>query len=100
TYDNALIALAFLARGRGDDIQRAIIIGNALLYAQQTDPAGDGRFRQAYMAGVADANGAFVTPGLSFFQGSPLPAVATPGTAPAHLPSHTPTTASLVRPPR
>src|ERR1700732_2567525 len=46
TYDNALLALAFLARGHSDDMERAIIIGNALLYAQQTDPAGDGRFRQ------------------------------------------------------
>src|SRR6201993_5053962 len=70
TYDNALLALAFLARGRSDDIARAIIIGNALLYAQQTDPAGDGRLRQAYMAGTPDSHGVFVTPGLSFFQGS------------------------------
>jgi hypothetical protein len=85
TYDNALIALAFLARGRGDDIQRAIIIGNALLYAQQTDPAGDGRFRQAYMAGVADSNGVFVTPGLSFFQGSAVGDVAWAGIALAQL---------------
>src|SRR6266576_1747462 len=48
TYDNALLVGAWLARG---DIARAMVIGNALLYAQQTDPAADGRLRQAYMAG-------------------------------------------------
>ena len=85
TYDNALLALAFLARGHSDDIERAIIIGNALLYAQQTDPAGDGRFRQAYMAGTADSHGVFVTPGLSFFQGSAVGDVAWAGIALAQL---------------
>ena len=84
-YDNALLALAYLARGRADDIARAKIIGNALLYAQQIDPAGDGRFRQAYFAGVADSNGVFVTPGLSFFQGSAVGDVAWPGIALAQL---------------
>jgi hypothetical protein len=84
-YDNALLALAYLARGRADDIARARIIGNALLYAQQIDPAGDGRFRQAYFAGVADSNGVFVTPGLSFFQGSAVGDVAWPGIALAQL---------------
>lgn len=85
TYDNALLALAFLARGHSDDIARAIIIGNALLYAQQTDPAADGRFRQAYMAGTPDSNGVFVTPGLSFFQGSAVGDVAWAGIALAQL---------------
>lgn len=85
TYDNALLALAFLARGRSDDIERAIIIGKALLYAQQTDPAGDGRLRQAYMAGTADSHGVFVTPGLSFFQGSAVGDVAWAGIALAQL---------------
>jgi len=84
-YDNALLALAYLARGRAADIARAKIIGNALLYAQQIDPAGDGRFRQAYFAGVADSNGVFVTPGLSFFQGSAVGDVAWPGIALAQL---------------
>ena len=85
TYDNALLALAFLARGRSDDIARAMIIGNALLYAQQTDPAGDGRLRQAYMAGTPDSHGVFVTPGLSFFQGSAVGDVAWAGIALAQL---------------
>ena len=85
TYDNALLALAFLARGHSDDMARAMVIGNALLYAQQNDPAGDGRFRQAYMAGTPDSHGVFVTPGLSFFQGSAVGDVAWAGIALAQL---------------
>src|SRR5882757_10917357 len=46
-YDNALLVLAYLARGRADDIARAKVIGNALLYIQQNDPAADGRNSQA-----------------------------------------------------
>jgi len=85
TYDNALLSLAFLARGHSDDLARAIIIGNGLLYAQQTDPAGDGRLRQAYMAGTPDSHGVYVTPGLSFFQGSAVGDVAWAGIALAQL---------------
>lgn len=84
-YDNALLALAYLARGQSRDVDRAKIIGDALLYAQKTDPAADGRFRQAYFAGVPDSNGVFVTPGLSFFQGSAVGDVAWPGIALAQL---------------
>jgi hypothetical protein len=82
TYDNALLVGAWLARG---DIARAVVVGNALLYAQQTDPAADGRLRQAYMAGTPDSNGVFVTPGLSFFQGSAVGDVAWAGIALAQL---------------
>jgi hypothetical protein len=84
-YDNALLVLAYLARGRASDIQRAKIIGNALLYAQQNDAMGDGRFRQAYFAGSPDSNGVFVTRGLPFFQGSAVGDVAWPGIALAQL---------------
>ena len=84
-YDNALILLAYLARGRARDIARATVLGDALLYAQQHDAVGDGRFRQAYFAGVADGNGVYVTPGLSFFQGSAVGDVAWPGIALAQL---------------
>jgi hypothetical protein len=84
-YDNALLALAYLARGRASDLQRAKIIGNALLYAQQNDAAADGRFRQAYFAGVPDSNGVFITRGLPFFQGSAVGDVAWPGIALAQL---------------
>jgi hypothetical protein len=88
-YDNALLALAYLARGRGDDLTRAKVIGNGILYAQSTDPAGDGRFRQAYFAGTPDSDGVYVTPGLSFFQGSAVGDVAWPGLALAQLYAHT-----------
>src|ERR1700682_1564280 len=75
-YDNALLVLAYLARGRASDIQRAKVIGNALLYAQQNDAVADGRLRQAYFSGAPDSNGVFVTRGLSFFQGSAVGDVA------------------------
>ncbi len=84
-YDNALLVLAYLAHGRASDIQRAKIIGNALLYAQQNDAMGDGRFRQAYFAGSPDSHGVFVTRGLPFFQGSAVGDVAWPGIALAQL---------------
>jgi hypothetical protein len=84
-YDNALLALAYLARGKSGDLTRAHIIGDALLYAQKNDPANDGRFRQAYFAGVADSNGVYVTTGLSFFQGSAVGDVAWAAIALAQL---------------
>jgi len=76
---------AYLARRTQQDTERAKVIGNALLYAQQHDPMQDGRFRQAYFRGVADSNGVYVTPGLSFFQGSAVGDVAWPGIALAQL---------------
>jgi len=82
TYDNALLVCAWLVRG---DIARAMAIGNGLLEAQNTDPAADGRLRQAYMAGIPDVNGAFVAPGLPFFQGSAVGDVAWAGIALAQL---------------
>src|SRR5438477_253586 len=84
-YDNALLVLAYLARARASDIQRAKVIGDALLYAQQNDSASDGRFRQAYFAGAPDSHGIFVTRGLPFFQGSAVGDVAWPGIALAQL---------------
>jgi len=84
-YDNALILLAYLSRGKARDIVRATVLGDALLYAQAHDAVGDGRFRQAYFAGVADSNGVYVTPGLSFFQGSAVGDVAWPAIALAQL---------------
>lgn len=84
-YDSALLVLAYLVRGQQDDIARAKVIGNALLYAQQKDPVADGRFRQAYFAGIADSNGVYVAPGLPFFQGSAVGDVAWPGIALAQL---------------
>ncbi len=51
-YDNALTILAYLARGRGDDVARAMLLGDSFLYAQTHDPTyADGRVRQAYWVG-------------------------------------------------
>ncbi len=83
-YDNAVTLLAYLARGTHDDLQRALLLGDALLFAQATDPAGDGRFRQAYFAGV-DNGGVYVSTGLSYFQGSAVGDVAWSGIALAQL---------------
>jgi hypothetical protein len=83
-YDNAVALLAYLARGKAQDLQRAIVLGKALLFAQATDPVGDGRVRQAYFAGI-DNGGTFVAPGLSFFQGSAVGDVAWTGIALAQL---------------
>jgi hypothetical protein len=81
-YDNAVLLLAYL--GRGQDVQRAIVLGNALLDAQNNDPAGDGRFHQAYFAGV-DNGGVYVSTGLSYFEGSAVGDVAWSGIALAQL---------------
>src|SRR5260370_41935031 len=37
-YDNALTILAYLARGRGDDVARAMLLGDSFLYAHTHDP--------------------------------------------------------------
>src|SRR5579872_347160 len=71
-YDNAVAINAFLLRSRGDDVARAQVLGRTLLYAQQTDPIGDGRVRQAYFVNQADSNGVFLSEALFpfFFTGS------------------------------
>ncbi|MBZ3907029.1 Tat pathway signal sequence domain protein [Streptomyces griseiscabiei] len=52
TYDNALAVLAHLAVGTADGRARAVALGDALIYAQEHDPAyDDGRLRQAYNVG-------------------------------------------------
>jgi len=48
TYDDALTIDALLARGQPDDVARAAVIGEALLFVQANDPAHDGRVRAAY----------------------------------------------------
>lgn len=47
-YDDAIMILAWVARGTADDLQRAAVLGDALLYAQAHDPIGDGRTRASY----------------------------------------------------
>ncbi|WP_367323627.1 Tat pathway signal sequence domain protein [Streptomyces sp. HUAS ZL42] len=52
TYDNALAVLAHLAGCTAEGQARAVALGDALLYAQNHDPAyDDGRLRQAYNVG-------------------------------------------------
>ncbi|MFF6786293.1 Tat pathway signal sequence domain protein [Streptomyces sp. NPDC012510] len=52
TYDNALAILAHLAVRTRDGRARAVALGDALIYAQEHDPAyDDGRLRQAYNVG-------------------------------------------------
>jgi hypothetical protein len=48
TYDDALVIDALLARGEVEDLARAQLLGQSLLYVQEHDPAGDGRIRAAY----------------------------------------------------
>lgn len=51
-YDNSLAILAYLERGRRDDVARAMLLGDSFLYAQANDPTyTDGRVRQAYWVG-------------------------------------------------
>jgi hypothetical protein len=86
-YDNAVVIHAFLQRGTNADIQRALVLGETLLYAQQTDPAGDGRVRQAYFVAQPDANGVFLQEALApfFFTGSATGDMSWTGMALAHL---------------
>jgi hypothetical protein len=47
-YDSDVMIIALLKRGNTTDISRAEILGNALVYAQAHDTAGDGRVRNSY----------------------------------------------------
>jgi hypothetical protein len=58
SYDDALIVDALLARGAGEDVARAELLGEALLYVQANDPAHDGRVRAAYAPTPLTAPGA------------------------------------------
>ncbi|MEU9669609.1 Tat pathway signal sequence domain protein [Streptomyces bobili] len=63
TYDNALAVLAALASRTANGLSRAMVLGDALLYAQSHDPVyDDGRLRQAYNVGP-----------YTFYDGSPQP---------------------------
>jgi len=51
-YDNALALLAFLARGTEDDLRRAKILADALVFVLNNDRHyKDGRLRNVYMSG-------------------------------------------------
>ena len=86
-YDNSTAINAYLLRGRSENIARAIVLGQALLHAQQVDSLGDGRVRQAYFVDQPDAQGAFVRPALFpfFFLGSAVGDMAWTGIGLAQL---------------
>jgi len=90
-YDNAVEIMARLLRGSGQDVARAQVLGNGLLYAQQIDPAADGRVRQAYFVDHADSQGVFIVPSgfPFFFQGSATGDLAWTGMALAQLANRT-----------
>jgi len=51
-YDNALVLLALIARGKEEDRARAKLLADAFIYAQEHDRYySDGRLRNAYMSG-------------------------------------------------
>jgi hypothetical protein len=65
TYDNAVSIHAYLARGLADDLARAQVLGDGLLYAQANNfPVADGRLAQGYYVNTAagDGTGAYITP--------------------------------------
>jgi len=86
-YDNSLVINAHLLRGKSEDIARAMVLGKALLHAQQIDSIGDGRVRQAYFVDQPDAQGVFVRPALFpfFFLGSAVGDMAWTGIGLAQL---------------
>lgn len=47
-YDDALVVIAYTARGLPDDLRRARAIGDTMLFVQEHDPIGDGRTRASY----------------------------------------------------
>ena len=88
TYDNAVAIQSYLARGSADDLRRAQVLGDGLLYAQKTNfPVADGRFAQAYFVNVASADGVYVTPAAApyYFYGSAVGDQAWAGMALAQL---------------
>lgn len=65
-YDQALVMLAFLARGRPGDLKRATALADALVLAQANDRTfKDGRLRNAYASGelIDPARGTARLPG-------------------------------------
>ena len=92
TYDNAVAIQAYLARGGADDLRRAGLLGDGLLYAQQNNfPIADGRFAQGYFVNTPSADGAYITPAAApyYFYSSAVGDQAWAGMALAQLYSRT-----------
>jgi len=90
TYDNAVAIDAYLLRESHDDVARAEVLGNGLIYAQATNfPFNDGRFAQAYFVNTPapDGSGAYITPAAFpfYFYGSAVGDQAWAGMALAQL---------------
>jgi uncharacterized protein YyaL (SSP411 family) len=87
TYDNAVIISAYLLRSESDDVTRAEVLGNSLLYAQQTNSYNDGRLFDAYFVNAPDSHGAYIQPALApfYFTGSATGNMAWVGMALCHL---------------
>ncbi|CAA9552801.1 MAG: hypothetical protein AVDCRST_MAG33-1025 [uncultured Thermomicrobiales bacterium] len=47
-YDNALAIISLVGRGEDADLERATALADGILFAQETDPEGDGRIRDGY----------------------------------------------------
>ena len=92
---------AYLASEDPDNLPRAVVLGQGLLYAQKTNfPVADGRFAQAYYVNVPaqDGSGAYITPAAApfYFYGSAVGDQAWAGMALAQLFLKTGTQAFLV----
>jgi hypothetical protein len=87
TYDNAVVIAAFLVRSESDDVARAEVLGNGLLYAQQINSYNDGRLFDAYFVNMPDAHGAYIQPALApfYFTGSATGNMAWAGMALCHI---------------
>ena len=88
TYDNAVLIHALLGSEDPDNLPRAEVLGQGLLYAQANNfPVADGRFAQAYYVNVAGTGGAFITPAAApfYFYGSTVGDQAWAGMALAQL---------------
>lgn len=68
TYDNAVSIHAYLLRGQPNDLARAEVLGNGLIYAQSSNfPIADGRFAQGYFVNTPSPTGAYITPAAAPF---------------------------------
>lgn len=83
TYDNAVAIDAYLLRGESDDITRAQVLGNGLLYAQQTNSYNDGRLFQAYFVNTPTLQDVYIQPAGApfYFYGSSVGDMAWAGMA-------------------
>ncbi len=90
TYDNAVAIQAYLASGDAALQERAVILGDGLLYGQAHPypfPISDGRFPQGFYVNVPTADGTYVTPAAApfYFYGSSVGDQAWAGMALAQL---------------